>query len=157
MIDQSNLNQPNEFVNTTPVSTPSVSTPPEPINVQPPASPTVILPSNNGSVPKWFYFIFGITLIVFFLVTTFLVMQLTQKQQTLNIETVPTTIPRVTQSAVISPVLSPVASNAAVMNLDTLDSSDEIASIENDLKNTDLTDLDKGIEASDREMDNSSL
>lgn len=146
MIDQANLNQQNEFVSPSPVQPPVVPTP-----------PTVILPSNNGSVPRWFYFIFGITLIVFFLVTTFLVMQLTQKQQTANIETIPTIMPRVTQNAVISPKLTPIVSDAAELNMSTMESSDEVASIENDLENTDLMVLDKGIEASDREMENSSF
>ena len=141
MIDQANLNQQNEFTNPSPVPPPIVPTP-----------PTVILPSINSSVPKWFYFIFGITIIVFFLVTTLFVMQLTQKQQISNIEAVPTVIPRVIQSVVISPVLSPAASDAAILKLNTMDISDEINSIEADLKNTDLTVLDKGIEESDREM-----
>lgn len=157
MIDQANLNQQNKFASPSPVPPPVVPIPSEPLSAQPPISPTVILPSISGSVPKWFYFIFGITIIVFFLVTTFLVMQLTQKQQTANIETVPTIMPRVTQNVVISPVLSPAASDAAILKLNTMESSDEIAVIDNDLKNTDLTVLDKGIEASDREMDNSSL
>ena len=139
---------------TAPVSPPTV---PEPIEVQPPISPTVIIPGNNGSVPRWFYFIFGITIIIFFLVTTLLVIQLTQKQQSANIEAVPTIMPKVTQSVIISPVLSPAATDAAILQLNTMESSDEITSIEADLKNTDLTVLDKGIEAIDIQMNNSTL
>lgn len=151
MIDQANLNQQNEFANTSPVPPPIVPTPPEPIEVQPPISPTVIIPRNNGSVPRWFYFIFGITIIIFFLVTTLLVMQLSQKQQSANMA-VPTIMPKVTQNIVISPVLSPAASDAAILQLNTMESSDEITSIEADLKNTDLTILDKGLEVIDIQM-----
>ncbi len=146
MIDLNNINQQNEISETIPVS------PPRPKDDQPLAeanSPTVIIPRNNGSVPRWFYFIFGITIIIFFLVTTLLVMQLTQKQQSPKIEAVPTAIPNINQGVILTPTLSPAASDAAILKLNTMGSSDEIVSIEADLKNTDMTVLDNLIEAVD--------
>ena len=149
MIDLNNINQQNETANIDPVTSPILPTQPEPTEVQSANSPTVIIPRNNGSVPRWFYFIFGITIIIFFLVTTLLVMQLTQKQQSPKIEAVPTAIPNINQGVILTPTLSPTASDAAILKLNTMGSSDEIVSIEADLKNTDLTVLDNLIEAVD--------
>lgn len=156
MIDQ-NIPQPDAFVNNLPdipvdplIAYPAVgSVPPTS-----PSVPTVVVPGNGGGVPKWFYFIFGITVIVFFLVTALLVMQFTQKPSTV-LDVVPTTVPKISlKSELPTPTLTSVnsATDSALTKLEELGTTDEIASIETDLKNTDLSSLDQGWEVLDKEF-----
>lgn len=119
-----------------------------------PSSPTVVVPGGGGGVPKWFYFIFGITIIVFLVVTALLVMQFTQKPSTAP-EVVPTFVPRVSlKSELPTPTLASVnlATDSALIKLGELGMTDEVASIETDLENTDLSSLDQGWEMLDKEF-----
>lgn len=108
-----------------------------------PSTSSVVVPQNGGEVPKWFYFIFGATLIVFLVVTTLLVLQVTRKE-TLPANIVPTTIPQITSNAG-NPTVSPTAIQT------TESTSDDIASIEADLKTTDLTVLDTSLNEVEKE------
>lgn len=119
-----------------------------------PPPPSVVVPANNGGIPRWFYFIFGATVIAFFAVTTLLLLQLTQKPPAANLGSGPTATPRITSTVSVSPSLLE-ATDAAILKLKSLGSSDEIASIETDLENTDLTVLDKGLEDLDNQLKNS--
>lgn len=120
-----------------PPSTPAASPPP-------PVTPTVVLPQNGNGVPKWFYFIFGITLLVFFIITTLLVWQLTQKPSAQ--ETAPISTPRITDR--ITPV-SPTreargsATDAAILKLNRLKNSDEVSDIEADIEATEFSSIDE--------------
>lgn len=114
--------------------------------VPPPAS--VIVPANGGTVPRWFYFVFGLTVILFLVVTGLLVLQLRQKPKETNSGIMPT--------VVITSVLPPIASPSVFLpgattsaQPETLGSSDEILSIEADINSLDLLLLDKDLEAID--------
>lgn len=133
-----------------PVSIPSTpaASPPSPV------APTVVLPQNGHGVPKWFYFIFGITLVVFFIVTTVLVWQLTQKQSAE--ETTPIYTPRITDRITqVSPTLaaSGSATDAAILKLNKLKSSDEISDIESDIEAGDFSSIEKEMLAFDEEAE----
>lgn len=137
MIDQNNPTIPSETVQ-----------PEAAANVEPTSS--VVVPTSGAVVPKWFYFIFGATVIAFFVVTTLLIAHLTQRSPS-SVEVVPTITPKIT-----SPSPTPQASDSAVSKLNQLGSSDEVAAIEFDLKNTDLGPLDQAVNVVDSQM-NSSL
>lgn len=136
-----------------PVETPSV-----PVAPPPPAEPrvaeasTVIVPSSGGVVPKWFYFIFGATLIVFLVVTTLLVLQLTQKPQAPG--AVPTITPQATSKAPTPTTSANLATDAAVLKLNKIGTSDELSSIEADLKDTDLGVWDQGLNVVEASLSN---
>ena len=123
----------------------------------PPPTSTVVVPAGSSEVPKWFYFLFGITIIVFFLVTTLLVLQLTQKQVG-NLESVPTVVPKVTStSSLPTPTIiaTNLATDSAVTKLNDSGNTDDITSIEMDLKGTDLAVLDQSISEVDVQVNNS--
>ena len=117
-------------------------------------SATVVVSKQGGGVPKWFYFLFGVTLIVFFIVTALLVLNYTQKSQNPPREEInPTVIP--TEAIISTPELTkeilPTASPAplvispVVISVPELSKSDEIIDLEKDLNNTDLTQLEKSV------------
>ena len=123
--------------------------------VVPPENPTVAV-SGESSVPKWFYLVFGITLIVFFAVTTLLVLSLTgKKQSTLpsNVNVVsPTTIIRPTEVILPSPTVVSQATDSEGLNQPDTNNSDEINALENDLNSTDLKALDEDLSAFDTDL-----
>lgn len=127
---------------------------PQATDINIPPSPTMVIASgNNGGVPKWFYFIFGITVIVFFLVTALLILQFTQKQKA-DIGTAPTVTPKVPTVSIpisnITPVVS--AADSAAVKFNDVGKSDDTTSIEADLKNTDLMVLDQSLNEVDTQM-----
>lgn len=105
------------------------------------SAPTVVLPGNGGIVPKWFYFIFGITIIVFLLVTALLVLQITQK--TPNPAVIPTIVPTKAASNNILPTVTQTATDSG---------TDDIASIDADLKSAELVVLDKGLDGVEKQL-----
>lgn len=121
-----------------------------PQDTPPSETPNVIVPNSSSGVPPWFYFIFGITLIVFFLVTTLLVLQITQKQPSSQ-GTV--SVPQVTSAKLPTPT---VIADPAVSKLNDTGNSDDLVSIETDIKNTDLDSWGKELSAVETEI-NSSL
>lgn len=126
-------------------------TPVEPVDSNiPPMVPTVVVPSNGGGVPRWFYFVFGITFIIFLLVTGLLVLKTSQKPKQAE-PAVPTVMPSVVPTAAALPSLPPDATNAGILD-NALESSDEITTIETDLNNLDFAALDLGLEEADREF-----
>lgn len=111
---------------------------------EPPAGSTVVVP-GSGKVPKWFYFIFGLTVLIFLIVTALLVVSLGQKNNQ-PITSVPTSGP--TSSVPTKPVLVPTtipATDAAVLKLNALGSSDEIIDLEREIRETDLTAIDQSL------------
>lgn len=138
--------------------------------VEPPTEElsTVAVASQNG-VPKWFYFLFGITLIIFFIVTALLVANYTQKKsifQLLGIgqgtQTSIPTIPSAPSPVVINeflPSITPTvpATPAADLKLPGLTTTDEVSDLEKDISGTDFTQLDKAISNLDREAGTSGV
>lgn len=144
-------NQPETPVAQTPVSTPVESV----TSVQPQIESSVIIPrTGGGGVPKWFYFVFGITIIVFILVTYLLVMQFTQKPAVVP-EVIPTPSSRtsITVEVPTPTLISPgIASGSASLKLDESSTNDEISSIEADLGVIDIDSLDKEGDLVDKEF-----
>lgn len=146
MVDQNNpYNQKPEVpagqsggVGAVPPETPQVAT-----------IPTVVVSGPKSGVPKWFYLIFAITLIVFFAVTTLIVLSLTQKKSTSPVA-VPTTIPTSVQEVTLSPTSTP--EDPIISKFNEQSSSDELSDIETDLKNTDLGELDKSLNELDSQI-----
>ena len=112
--------------------------------------PNVVLSSSEGGVPKWFYFIFGLTLIVFFAVTTLIVLSFTQKKSN-SPAAVPTTIPTTVQEVVI-PSITPIPEDPIISKFNEQSTSDEVSDIEADLSNTDLVELDNSLNELDSQM-----
>lgn len=127
-------------VETNPVPPPTPASRVEP--AVPPTEPTVVVPANGGAIPKWFYFIFGLTAVAFFLVTGLIVLQLTQKQPGIS-NLGPTVAPKVTGTLPTPTLSSTGATDSAVAKLDDVKGADDLVSIDADLKNTDLTVIDQ--------------
>lgn len=111
---------------------------------EPPAGSTVVVPGGGG-VPKWFYFIFGLTVLIFLIVTALLVMSLGQKNNQ-PAASAPTSSP--TSLVPTKPILAPTtipATDAAVLKLNTLGSSDEIIDLDREIRETDLTTIDQSL------------
>lgn len=135
--------------------------PPEP-SVPPP--PTVVVPADGSGVPKWFYLIFGITLIVFFAVTALLINSLLQKStsspapagSSTSTPAIPSVLPSNTSSSQreFLPTLTPVseATDQAVFRLRQRSSSDELVDLQSDIDNTDLSSIKESLDVLDREM-----
>lgn len=145
-----------------PAASSSVSSEP-PIEVPPSSSGSVIVTSGSGT-PKWFFILFGLTLVLFIIVTAFLVMTLLNKKKDEDKQTAiaPDSVPSVTAVPKLSPTLFPIsptvtllppeASDSTVIKMDTLSNSDEISQIENDIQNTDLSFIDTGLENLDKQI-----
>ncbi|MBI3380244.1 hypothetical protein HY029_05815 [Candidatus Gottesmanbacteria bacterium] len=119
-----------------------------------PTNPSVVIPANGGNVPKWFYFVFGLTIIVFFFVTTLIVLQLTQRLPGSGGAN-PSVTPKVTGSEIPTPTLtSQISSDSAVAKFNKVGISDDVASIEADLKNTDLGMIDSEVSKTDTQASN---
>lgn len=115
-----------------------------PLQPESPSVPSVIISQNNPNVPKWFYFIFGLTVIVFFLVTTLIILQLIQKKESPS-QSASVPAPA-SPEAQPSPTLTFMeATDSAVFRLREVARSDELSSIEADLKNTDLNILEQSL------------
>lgn len=123
--------------------------------VVPPESPTVAV-SSGSNVPKWFYLVFGITLIVFFAVTTLLVLSLTSKKQSASPSSVnvvqPTAFIRPTEIILPSPTVIPQATDSAGLNQSDTNNSDEINALENDLNSTDMKAIDEDLSVFDTDL-----
>lgn len=132
----------------------TAETPPISSGIAP--EPTVVLPGGGAGVPKWFYLIFGITIIAFFIVTTLILLSFTQRPAT-KTDVIPTVMPQITKTSKLpTPTLvTNLATDSATLKLNNLGNSDEVVSIEADLKNTDLGVLDEGLVTVDNQTDNS--
>lgn len=109
--------------------------------------PSIIIPGNKSDVPKWFYIIFILTLIIFIAVTVLLVLSVVQKSNSPN-NPVPTVSP-VATITIVSPtiILLPVidATDAGTLKISRVSGSDEIKDIENDIKTTDFSPIEAGL------------
>lgn len=156
MVDQNNPNNqkpevPTGQTNSGATSLDSPPTPPPPPETPQVATiPTVVVSEPESRVPKWFYLIFAITLIVFFAVTTLIVLSFTQNKST-SPTTLPTAFPTQVQE-VESPSLTPIPEDPIISKFNEQGSSDELTDIETDLNNTDLGELDKSLNELDSQM-----
>lgn len=117
-----------------------------------PDSPTVVVSGSSGGVPKWFYLVFGITLIVFFAVTTLLVLSLTKKQpSTLPSDNVAPIVSSPTEVILPPSPLPPQATDSAGL-IQSGGSNDDIESLENEVNSTDLSALDNDLSTIDNEL-----
>lgn len=125
-----------------------------PTSQPPPSSPTVIVPPED-KVPKWFYVVFGITLLAFFAGTILLVSTIKKRgaaplQTSLSpspFPTVTTTTGEITPSPVSIEATDPV-----ILKLNNQGASDEVADLEADLENTDLSTINQAIIMLDEQM-----
>lgn len=127
-----------------PVQPPTVLEPPPDILPQ----STVVVPASGFGVPRWFYFVFGATVIIFLVVTGMLVLQSSQKSKENGMGIPPTIIP----ISSIPPITSPsavVPTTASSTQTETPGTTDEISSIEADINSLDLLLLDQNLEAID--------
>lgn len=127
-----------------PVSIPSENIPPP---LEPDILPqsTVAVPASGFGVPRWFYFVFGTTVIIFLAVTGMLVFQSSQKSKESGIQIPPTIIPL----SGIPPITSPstvIPTTASSTQTETPGTTDEISSIEADINSLDLLLLDQNLE-----------
>lgn len=115
---------------------------------------SVVVPGNNGKVPKWFYIIFILTLIIFIAVTVLLVMSVVQKSNSAN-NAVPVISPVATK-VVATPTIIPQptieATDAGTLKISQVSGSDEIKDIENDIKTTDFSPIETGFSTLDTEL-----
>lgn len=119
-----------------------------------PGGPTVVVSGNSGGVPKWFYLVFGITLIVFFAVTTLLVLSLTKKQSStlpLSSDNVAPIVSSPTEVILPPSPLPPQATDSAGL-IQSGGSNDDIESLENEVNSTDLSALDNDLSTIDNEL-----
>ena len=131
-----------------------------PVEIVPPSQPTVAVSGGGESVPKWFYFIFGVTVIAFFLVTTLLVFSLLKKQSSppVSSEVLPSPAPAISPFGVtvtLSPAPNPSAAPASLY-LDTLKqvrSADTVGEIESDVNETDFAPIQTEISSLDADLD----
>ena len=118
--------------------------------------PQVAISGNGNNVPKWFYLIFGITLIVFFAITTLLVLSLTKKSPP-KLPTPSSAIVQPTSSSVsaATPTLIPLptVTNIPAGGQNTVSNSDAISDLENDINKTDLSDIEGDLTALDSQVD----
>lgn len=126
------------------------------INIPPGfSSASVVVTGSNEKVPKWFYFIFILTLIIFIAVTVLLVKSVMQKSNSASNAT--PTINPVAIKAVVSPTIIPVptieATDAGTLKISQVSSSDEIKDIENDIKTTDFSPIETGLSDLDSNLD----
>lgn len=127
-------------------------TSPPPVSPPPPSSPTVVIPPNTESTPKWFYLLFGITLVVFFAMTIFLIATLRQKQaKTLKITPLPTVTATITKAI---PSITPVseATDPAILKLTSQGTADTFVELESDVENTDFSPIEQIITKLDEQM-----
>jgi hypothetical protein len=91
--------------------------------------PNVVVTPRKDKLPYWFYFVLGITLIIFIVVTTLLIKTL-QEKGTLSQKVAPTLTPIVTPffypSPTILPTLTPAtpSTDSVLLKLNKLKSSD---------------------------------
>ena len=80
-------------------------------------SPTVAVSDQAGNVPKWFYLIFGVTLIIFFVVTGLLIMSFVQQPNKETGKVIPNIIPtETTGNITLVPTLTPTPTPLACIN-----------------------------------------
>ncbi|MCJ7740793.1 hypothetical protein MUP32_05795 [Candidatus Microgenomates bacterium] len=129
-----------------------------------PASPpvaetTVVVSPLRRGPPKWFYFIFLLVLVAFIVVTAILIITLNNKQSGgKTAEQKPSSQTEITATPTkeLSPTPSVPQVDPAILKLNQLDSSDELANIETDTKGTDLTFIEDSLSALDSKIGSTS-
>lgn len=130
-------------------------TPPPP----PPSETTVAVSPLRRGPPKWFYFIFLLVLVAFIAVTAILIITLNNKQSGGKpVEEKPSSQTEITATPTkeLSPTPSVPQVDPAILKLNQLDSSDEVANIETDTKGTDLTFIEDSLSALDSKIGSTS-
>lgn len=133
------------------------------------APPTVVVSNNSNSVPKWFYFLFSITILVFMAVTVMLILRYTNNKLFLSLfgsgrvepTILPTAVimPSPTASYVVAPSSnpSPTATSSVNLKLGQLTAGDEITDLQKDVNNTDFSQWGKVILEFNQQIINSGL
>lgn len=124
----------------------------------PPSSPMVAVSGGGGSVPPWFYFIFGLTVVAFFLVTGFLVFSFFSKQAispspSPSFSPPPTIVSPQNSTPVSSPIPTPTLVNSYLDSLKNVSESDSLDAIERDVVLTDVTMVEQEMKSLDSELD----
>lgn len=119
-----------------------------------PESPKVVVPSFGNNLPKWFYLLFLIVVAVFIIVTILLVRTVNQKKRGF----LPTyKIPPTVTSGVnmVKPTSIPFreSTDAAVLKINNLGTSDKQTDLQIDVENTDLSLIEQVIATLDGQMD----
>lgn len=99
---------------------------------------------KRNTPSKFFYFLFGVTLFVFFgiLIAILFMLRYNWSHQSLQLSSSPEqTIVTIT----ITPISGNSASDSSILKLLNVSSSDEISAIEKDLEATDLKSLDEEV------------
>lgn len=131
-----------------------------PVEVLPPSQPTVAVSGGGESAPKWFYFIFGVTVIAFFLVTTLLVFSLFKKQSSPSVSSGVLSSPTpaisplgitVTQPPIPNPSTAPAS--LYIDKLKQVRSADTVAEIESDVNETDFAPIQAEISSLSADLD----
>jgi hypothetical protein len=136
---------------TEPVS-PTVVPPEETESIPPipPSSSQAVVVSRGENIPKLFYLILGVTLVIFLGMTILLYSTLTKKGESNKSSISPTVSVSTPTIAAISPTIvsSPAAAtDSALIKLEKLGTSDEVGEIEKDLTDTDFSPLEESLKA----------
>lgn len=119
--------------------------------------PTVIVASENKKTPIWFYLVFVIVLICFIFMTILLGFTVKEKQffpfMAMTTSPTPVVSSPTPFPTTITPTFSPVPTiDQAIMSLNNLRNSDEIADLELDIENTNLSSLEESLKELDRQI-----
>lgn len=99
---------------------------------------------KRNTPSKFFYFLFGVTLFVFFgiLIAILLMLRYNWSDRSLRLSSSPE---QTNVTITITPILGNSASDSSILELLDVSSSDEISAIEKDLETTDLRSLDEEV------------
>jgi hypothetical protein len=116
----------------------------------PPA--TIVVASQNEGTPKWFFPAFAIMVIAFIGMTVILLKTVMQRR--LFSGSLPPALPTVTKGAAIPPTSmpTPTPQDAILGQFEALTTSDEIADLESDIKNTDFSVFEQTIATFDAQL-----
>lgn len=110
--------------------------PPTPLDYPASDAPIVVVPDTSAGLPKWFPIVFGITILIFFAITTLLVMSMLQKPASS-----PAVVPIIPTTAVMPTTVPPISPLPSVV--EATGSSDEVEALDADVQQVDFTDLDE--------------
>lgn len=134
----------NEILNS--VSAQTNSTPVPEANIPPGSANSTVLVPHGNSMPKWFFILFSLVVLLFIGVTVFLMKSFSQAGFPFILNPSPTVTAVVTKAVIVPSIAispSPEASDSMLMKVGVLTNTDEIADIETDIKNTDINIIDE--------------
>lgn len=135
-----------------PPAQPPVSTPSEPASVPSTLETvnSVVATQPQDKLPKWFYFIFTIVVVVFLIITGLLLMTIINKQKSGGeVEILPTQAVSQDASQGITPTPLESGQDAnedqLTVTIGATSESDDVESLEKDINNSDVTPLNKDL------------